>query len=182
MLPVLALALLGWGAYAYRYGIAAWRWHSAHGDVLQLGDYRLSVPQNWYVEDESSTKQVLIRLDPRAWHDAAFANHLRFTAVINATLRSAEWPKDKFEGEMKLQADSLKRRGIEPQVRDVDLEGEPLHCLGGQKLSATGSSGYESDPSVWRCWSAGRLQLDITAVDPQMPEVWSILSHINSNP
>lgn len=183
LLPVLVLALLGWGTYVYRYRIAAWRWHSQHGDVLQLGDYRLPVPQDWYVENVSPARQVLIRVDTTGWQGAAFSSNLRFTAVINATLRAVEWPKGKVEAEMKFQTDQFKRRGVEPEVRVIDLAGEPLHCLGGQKLSATAgaSLAYQSDPDVWRCWSAGRLQLDITAVEQQMPEVWSIVARINSN-
>ena len=59
-LVILAGILTG---YAYHIRLASWVWHLRHGTAMNVGNYTVPVPANWYVQSQMAGDQLLIRVD-----------------------------------------------------------------------------------------------------------------------
>ncbi len=80
-----------------------------------------------------------------------------------------------------LKADWLKKRGDDPDSqRTLDLDGDSLLCTGGKKVNSGGIPDLE--PVGWHCKSTGGLEVVILATDPDMKQVWDIVSGIRRRP
>ena len=47
------LAATAYSAYRYRFRLDAFAWHVLHGSSTTVGGYRVEVPQDWFVEQDS---------------------------------------------------------------------------------------------------------------------------------
>jgi len=176
---LVVVATLAWVNYRYHVRIAAWWWHHQHGEVIAMAGYSVPAPDDWYVEDNGDDNKVLILLNKQA-RSSMWDGKLPFTAVISVSARSSPWTEQKLDSWTSFQSSQLKKRGVEPVFRKFSFDGETLSCVGGEKFSEAtkGQQFYESDPNHWSCWSSGRLELNITATDAHMPQVWDVVSQI----
>src|SRR5260370_10960621 len=60
--------------------------------------------------------------------------------------------------------------------RTFSLNGDTLLCVGGKKIDSGGI--LDVEPVGWNCRSDGGLGLTILATDPDMNQVWAIVSAI----
>jgi hypothetical protein len=178
---LLIVATVAWVNYRYHFRIAAWWWHHQHGEVMAIADYSVPAPDNWYVEDISEDHRVMILLNQQGRiRNSSWDGKLPFTAVVAVSIRSSAWTEQKLNSWSSFEASQIKKRGVEPVFRKFSFDGETLSCVGGEKVSqaSQGQQFYESDPNLWSCWSSGRLELNISATDAHMPQVWNVVEHI----
>jgi hypothetical protein len=179
-------------AEALRYRIYAenWYWHFRHGEVLVVGEYRVPVPRNWFVEDTGVKGGLLLRLDTqdRTGNSVPDAK-LSFRALVGVSLDNVVLGSEKMEKMRDFHASMVRRAGSEPVFRSFDLGGETLSCVGGQTFNEMLRSGlgpsvqplpqfFKRDPNVWFCQSSGRLMLNLSGTEADMPQIWGIVSHI----
>jgi hypothetical protein len=175
-LRALSLTLIflgGWVAYRHHIGIETWLWHLRHGNSVNVGNYIVPVPENWYVESQSDGSQLLVRTDTaqpvtakRAWI------HASILLLPEAPLKIED-----LHRLSSLEAGSLKQHGVEPvSQRSFDVAGETISCVGGDKLGSGGI--LDKDPTSWRCNASGGLAITLLSPDPDIEQAWQILSGI----
>jgi hypothetical protein len=174
VLLVFAIVLAAWVGYGEHVRITAWVWHVRHGGVLRFGDYLVPVPANWYVNDDGSGGQVLIRLDQAK----ELSND---TPHIPATISLLEDSplKDLNYWESFLTS-VYEKRGTDPVLhREIDLEGETFKCVGGNALPASEVKKFPIPIGVsWDCRSSGSMEILIRGQEDDLSQAWGIVSHI----
>jgi len=178
---LLVVASLAWVNYRYHVRIATWWWHHQHGEVVAIADYSVPAPDDWYVEDIAEDHQVLILLNQQGrFRNSSSDSKLPFTAVVSVSTRTSEWTEQRLNSWTSFEASQIKKRGVEPISRRFSFDGETLSCVGGDTMSHATQTPefYESDPNLWSCRSSGRLELNITSTEANMPQVWNVVEHI----
>ncbi len=169
-LVVLALA---WGIFSHRLRIETWLWHMRHGNAVNVGNFVIPVPANWYVQDEGNGGKLLVRIDTS---DQTPYKRLKAHAGM---LLLPERPLSDLElGRMtSLDTASMKRNGADTVLqRTFSPDGGSISCVGGEKLGSMGI--YDIEPTSWSCKSPAGLWVMVTATDPDMAQVWEIVSGI----
>jgi len=158
----------GYSTYTRRFRIEAWGWHLRHGTTTTLGSYSVPVPSMWYVEETGDENQVLVSVYTA---DQTELKRLKTRASIRLFLAT---PIKDYAS--KRQA-SQKGAGTESVLqRTFSLNGDTLLCVGGKKIDSGGI--LDVEPVGWNCRSDGGLGLTILATDPDMNQVWEIVSGI----
>ena len=169
MLVAIVIAVLVW---LNRVRLAAWVWHLRHNRV-SVGGYVVPVPKNWYPRAEDETGYLLARLDT---DDTSGTKRVKAHAgILIMTAKRA--PSDSDVNRMAaLEASLLQKRGVHKvTTRNITLGTETLVCVGGDRL---GGDIVDAEPESWRCSASGGLQMSITATEPDMRQVWQIVSAI----
>jgi hypothetical protein len=167
---VLIVLVVAWQAYRYRVRAETWIWHLRHGEALTVGDYVVPVPVNWYVENEGNEGYLLFRLDT---DDHTPYKRLKQHASI--VLFSERPMKDEDMNRLlSLDGAYLKKQGV--VQRTFSVRDGTIDCVGGDRPGPTGI--YDIEPISWHCRSTGGLDLGIGATDPDMKQVWEIVSRI----
>jgi hypothetical protein len=170
MSAILVVAVLATGYFTYtrRFHIAAWVWHLRHGASTSVGSYSVPVPPRWYVDDTGDGNQVLASVYTA---DQTTLKKLKMRASVGLFLATPI--KDYASKREALITGS----GTESVLqRKFDLDGDTLLCVGGKRIDSGGIPDFE--PVGWNCRSDGGLGLTILATDPDMKQVWDIVSGI----
>ncbi len=166
-------ALVIWVGYSRRILISAWIWHLQHGTSLVVGNYVVPVPKNWYVQDWGSENQLLVRLDT---DERTRLSRLKAHAGVSLAEEPTLTNDQTISSRMSLAMDSLKREGVNPVMqRTFDIGNGRIVCAGGYKPKSPGI--YDLDPVAWSCSTHG-LELRVVATEPDMEQVWNIVSGI----
>lgn len=171
---ILVVAVLATGYFTYirRFRIEAWGWHLRHGASTTLGSYSLPVPPRWYVEKTGEGTQVLASASTA---DQTALKRIKIRPSIGLFLVT---PIKDYASK---RAASLTGSGTEPVLqRTFDFDGDTLLCVGGKSVGSGGIPDVE--PVGWNCRSNGGLGLTILATDPDMKQVWEIVSGIHTKP
>lgn len=177
VVAVLLVASVVWIAYNQRTQIGAWFWQIRNHGVLTFGSYLVPVPDNWYVTDSGPGDQVLVQF--RTGRRVS-KSVLRLPATIN--LLDAPPPRNIGDW-ISLESSTLPEGHKERTPvsrRDFNLGDERMSCLGGEALPRY--PGSQETPIAWHCRSSGRLEVLITATEPDMNQIWDIVSRIRPLP
>jgi hypothetical protein len=168
--------LVAWIMYDYRVRIEVWIWHLRHGTTITVNDYIVPVPKNWYVEDEGNGSQLLIQLDTA---DQTRYEKLKAHASILVTSQKS-MKNQNVSFWRSLEKDALKKNGMESiSERNLNINGDSLTCLGGNRPGP--KEIYDIEPLAWHCRTSGGLELIMRATQPDLNQVWDIVSHISKN-
>jgi len=173
---VVALVILvaTWACLNHRVRIGAWLWHLEHGTALPFGDYVVPVPAGWYVDGVGAGAYVLMRLDT---NDHTPKRKLKRYASIGL-LPENPMKNEDLSHLLAFHATVLKKEGVDPLLQRTFSEGsETIYCIGGDRPGPAGV--YDAEPVSWRCKSAGGLDIVIGATEPDMKQVWEIISGIH---
>jgi hypothetical protein len=169
MLVAMAITALLWLNHVR---LGAWVWHLRHNTV-SVGGYIVPVPKNWYPQAEDETSYLLARLDT---DDTAETKRLKAHAGILIMTANRPLSDNDVNHMAALEASLLEKRGVRNvTTRSVTLGRETLMCVGGDTL---GGGIVDAEPESWRCNASGGLQMSITATQPDMKQVWEIVSGI----
>jgi hypothetical protein len=168
-----AVVLAGWIAFRERYRITAWIWHVRHGGVLSIAGYTVPVPTDWLVDTWGPNGDLLVRLGgSRAVSSGATAHTPLTIAVLQ------EHPLKDLDYWTSMSAAAFKTRGTETVLhRDIDLNGESFHCLGGNGIPVRDLAQVQLGLS-WDCRSSGPLEIMISGREADQEEAWKIVSGI----
>jgi hypothetical protein len=189
VVPLMVVGVATWIGYRYRILAENWYWHLRHGDTLAIDEYRVPVPRNWFVAETGDKAWLLFRLDtddhtadPR--RDKRGRSH----AFVGVELTNAALTSEKLKKITSFEASVAKQHRSEPASRNFEFDGEKLSCVGGRTLNQMLASVrpsappltqfYEKEPNIWNCQSSGRLYLQLSGTDADMPQIWEIVSHI----
>jgi hypothetical protein len=167
---IVAVAVL-WIVYAQRIHIEAWAWHRRHGTSITVGSYVVPVPSNWYVESLDNGSQMLVRLDT---DDNSSTKRVKAHAGILLLLGRPLTTRD-LDLLRSIDIASSRKQGSEPVQRALTVDGEMFSCLN-TKLDSTGT--YDVEPVHWNCKSLGGLQMIVGSTEPDMKQVWEIVSGV----
>jgi hypothetical protein len=162
-----------WIIYAYRIPIEAWAWHRRHGTSITVGSYVVPVPPNWFVENMDNGNQMLTRLDT---DDRSSTRQLKAHAGILLLL---DRPLTGKEIDLLVSAElaSLRKQGIDQaRQRTFAVDGETISCLNTRSENA---GLYDAEPVHWTCRSPSGLQIVVGSTEPDMRQVWEVLSGIH---
>ena len=160
-------------AYDFRAPIEARIWHLRHGTVTTVGNYSVPVPASWYVEDWGDGQQILMNLHT---NDQTPLKRMKTHASI-VLWPGTPVPIESLNRLTSLNADWLRKRGAEPDLqRTFNLDGDILLCTGGKKLDSGRIPDFE--PTGWHCKLPEGLEVLIVATDPDLKQVWDIVSGI----
>jgi len=129
ILVVVFVALLLLLSFLPVYRIQAWAWHWRHGNSIQVGDFRVPVPNEWLVQHVETGMTQEVRL-------ANTKGPKPFWAVI--TITEDQRPKNGVAADWT----SSRRRMMEntgihvTDTRDVVIDGVPGSCLEGETAMA----------------------------------------------
>jgi hypothetical protein len=172
---VLTLLIVGaiYLAYRYRIPIEARFWHLRHGTATTVGNYSVPVPASWYVEYLDDGDQLLVNLHT---DDQTPLKRIKTHAVISINTASPV-PIEALNRVTVLLTDLSRRKGQEPDLqRTFNVDGDTLLCMGGRRLDSGGIPDIE--PVAWNCRLPGGLEVRTVATDPDMKQVWEIVSGI----
>ncbi len=172
---VLALVILAgiFTGYAYNIRVASWVWHLRHGMAMNVGNYTVPVPANWYVKSQPGGDQLLVRIDTA---DRTPPQRLKAHATILLLLEAPLTDQD-LHRLLSLDIELLKQHGVEPVLqRTFKIDSGTISCVGGDKLGSNGV--FDIEPVSWRCASPGGLQIMIGSTDSDVGQVWEIVSGI----
>jgi len=173
VLLALVVFLGTWVAYAHRIRITAWVWHLRHGTAMNVGNYTIPVPKNWYVESQPEEGELLVKMDTA---DRTPYKRLKAHASI-LLLPEAPLKDEDLHRLLSIDTDFLKQHGVEQILqRTFNVDSGTISCVGGDKPSSMGV--YDVEPISWRCKSSGGLEIMIGSTDSDMTQVWEILSGI----
>lgn len=165
---ILLLAVAVWFGYQHRLRLEAWFWHLKNHGTLTFGAYLVPVPSNWAVHSFADGDKLLFRVDrdPRTPEGAQFPVTI---SVLDDPLKIdlSKW--------VELEVAAAQRDSGNVLRRDFTLGDEKMICLGGQ---LTAKPPGNRAPLAWHCRSSGRLELLIVGTEPDMPQIWDMLSHI----
>jgi hypothetical protein len=159
--------------YSFRSPIAVRVWHLRHGAATTVGNYSVPVPTSWYVEDRGDGEKLLVNLhtdDRTPLKRIKTHAGISIRAVIPVSIEN-------LNRVTTLKMEFQKKQGAEPDLqRILNLDGDVLLCTGGKKLDSGGIPDIE--PVAWNCRLPGGLEMTILATDPDMKQVWEIVSGI----
>ena len=189
---LIVIALAAWEGYRYRIFAENWYWHLRHGDTLAIDAYRVPVPRNWFVAETGDKEGLLLRLDTDDHTgDPQRDKRGRSHAFVGLLLSNVALTSEKLEKITSLEVSAAKEHGRELALRSFEFDGEKLSCVGEGTLNQVLASArpsapalpqfYEKDPNVWNCRSSGRIDLQISGTDADMPQIWEIVSHIRKS-
>jgi hypothetical protein len=163
-----------WGAYRYRLLIAVRLWHMRHGTTTGFGGYTIPVPQNWYPQTQADGL-LLIRLDTA---DQTPRHRLKSHASI-LLLPQQQLSDQDLNRILSVELRALKEHGVQPVLqRTINTDHLAIFCLGGDKLGSNGI--LDAEPTSWHCRSASGLMISFESTEPDMTQVWEILSGIRT--
>jgi len=168
---VVAIAVVGI-IWARRVQIETWAWHYRHGMSVAVGSYVIPVPANWFVENLDNGDKMLVRLDT---DDKSSTRRLKAHAGILLLLGKPLTARD-VDFLKSVEITALRKQGIEvASQRTFSVDGETISCLN-TKSDSTGA--YDVEPAHWNCRSPGGLQVIVGSTEPDMKQVWEILSGV----
>jgi len=129
------LATLGFGAFAYRYPIAASVWHWTHGYSTNMGGYVVPVPQHWFIMNHNSDSLHLVNTAPKR---PSNDGKLHMAASISVfPFRRSSFDANKVELWLTLRRQQLSDEGVENiEEKRLQFGDETASCIGGSELSA----------------------------------------------
>jgi hypothetical protein len=152
--------------------VGAWFWHLRHSTV-SVGRYIVPVPKNWYPQAEDETSYLLARLDT---DDTLETKRVKTHAGILIMASDRVVSEGDVSHMAALEVSLLQKHGVHNvTMRSVTLGRETLVCVGGDPL---GGGIVDAEPESWRCNASGGLKMSITATQPDMKQVWEIVSGI----
>jgi hypothetical protein len=169
----IAVVLAGWISYKERDRSTAWIWHVRHGGVLSIAGYTVAVPTDWLVDAWGPNGNLLVRLggSPPVASNATAHTPLTITLLQEHPLKDLDYWRS-------VTAIAFKTRGTETVLyREIDLNGELFHCLGGNGIPAHDLADVPLGLS-WDCRSSGPLELMISGREAHQEEAWKIVSGI----
>ena len=173
ILFVLVLLMAGWALYHNRIRTSAWLWHLRHKAAV-VGDFVISVPGNWYVQSLGGGDQLLVRLDTADRSDTIRVKAHASIAIVQMRRRLSN---QDLEWMASLEAAFLEKQGVQPILRKTfNLDDAMIMCVGGGKPGPIGT--YDLEPISWRCAASGGLDISFTASEPDMKQIWEIISGI----
>ena len=176
LLSIVIVVLITWVLYEYRIRIETSMWHLRHGTRMTVNGYIVPVPQNWHVEDEENGGELLVRLDT---DDRTRHQELKAHASILVSPPTLVENRD-INFWVSLERNTLKKSGAETiSERTLRLDGEVLACLGDNMPGQKGV--YDIEPQAWHCRSSSGLELVIRATQPDLNQVWDIVSRIKKS-
>lgn len=135
------------------------------------------VPANWHVEDLGNDSFALIRLDtddytsPRKYKQHAGIMILHHRPMKDEALNRI----------LTLESDQLKKRGVDPVPQhNFSVGDEMIDCIGGEPMPLPPDipDVFDIQPVTWSCKSSGGLALEIMGSEPDLNQVWEIVTHI----
>ena len=160
-------------AYEFRIYIATRIWHMRHGTSLTIGNYTGPIPMNWYVQDIDGVGPLLYRLDT---DDHTPTKRLKAHASISLLEMSMQNNDRALAIKRSLDVGAIKKYSESVLQHTFTLnDGTDIQCVGAY---TPGSNGIlDVDPGGWTCSSLG-LDIQILATEPDMNQVWEIISGI----
>jgi hypothetical protein len=165
VLFLLAVAVMGYATYSYRFRIWALAWHVQHGDSIAVSGYRVAVPSHWFVEQGASVDDARLwntRTGESVWFHSFRKPH-NFTLALWSDLA---------------QKQSEGSENVIVRRKELNVAGEPFVCL---EQDFEKSKGIHL-PSV-DCKSAGPLDVMVFGgmrAEPRRdyPEFYSLMASI----
>jgi hypothetical protein len=110
--------VLLWAGYGYHVYIASWIWHLRHDSVV-VDNHIVLVPKNWYVEDEGSAGQFLVRLDT---DDKSPVKRVKAHAYMSVSqLPRSINTNQALRYVVSLEMDAVKKQGVNPILQTFDV-------------------------------------------------------------
>lgn len=159
--------------YQNRIRITAWAWHFRHSNIV-IGTYSVPVPKNWYVEKLGDGDHLLVRLDTA---QTPPTKRVKAHAGILLSVSQRAFSEDDLRRMMALEVAFLEKQGPGlVATRTFSLGNITVICAGGDRLNSGGIN--DVDATSWRCKGSGGLEMSITATEPDMLQIWGIISGI----
>jgi hypothetical protein len=169
----IAAILIVWAIYSYRINIEAWAWHRQHGAFITVGRYVVPVPPNWFAENMDNGNHVLTRLDT---DDRSSAKQLKSHAGILLLLDKPLTEKE-IDILMSAELASLRKQGIgQTSQRTFAVDGEMISCI---NTRSEDPGLYDVKPMHWACRFPSGLQVIVGSTEPDMRQVWEVISGIH---
>lgn len=158
-----------------RVPVAAWFWHLRH-NTISVNGYVLPVPKGWYVEKAGKDGYLLVRLHT---DDATPTKRIKAHTGILVTIANRGFSQDELQHMAVLEASLLEEHGAHNiSIRSVGIGHDMLVCVGGEPLR---NDIVDLELESWNCKAPGGLELAITATEPDMKQVWGVLSGIHND-
>jgi hypothetical protein len=98
-------------------------------------------------------------------------------AGILLSVAARSFSEDDVQRMTEVEAAYLEKQGVSKVVtRTFHSTGVTVACAGGDRLSSGGVN--DEDLTSWRCKGSGGLEMSVTATQPDLPDVWTILCGI----
>ncbi len=173
---VLAIAAITISATVYlqRIRVTAWLWHLRHATAMIVGPHTVPVPPNWYVQDDGSGTELLVRLDT---DDHSPEKRIKTHSGILVYVAPTTVGEQDLAFVLSREKGVIEKKGVPVQERTVLVGEESLSCIGNSATLSTHGI-LDEEPVAWSCSSPGGLRVTLQATDPDLAQAWDIVYHI----
>lgn len=172
-ITIIALAIVGYFAYAHQLWLEATIWHWRHGYSAQVGQYEIPVPKGWIVQyyaDHRSLDLINTRVNRHAEP---------FEQVSLIAIDSSSFPVRDLERWKDAQKWRLSSEGVTKiEEKTLQVDNHPLECVGGRELGTLLKQGVVKVMFL-QCQSTAPLGLMYFGPETTLGEFYAIASGIH---